>query len=439
MKNALSTITLGGTITIVVFVILLCIGLAVLFCYLTFRERKRYKAGKVRLGIKLLPLEKMIKDKLVSSRADSKFCITAVEIDNVSALKTDGGSKSVKEITEAIASRIVKEYRYPISAARQGKSRIVYLSKSAADKKLLGIVGRIQNALSVPFVGADGSEINLKCNIGVLKFPQCGNEYIKILRNIELALADAARKGGVSVASASDGADGTELNEYLKIKRAVDSGEIMLNYAAFVNAFNKERVGFSALYGGSENLLSETGGGAAGWLDKWRIGEVCRLIDRLEDKLALPIIVPIECGIENNEKIISEIIGEIKKKKEYSEQIIICFKESELFALTEKQHDEIQEISAAIDVDSAENIERYETAISRLKPRYALIDAHKFNTEELENAEKIMERYNVITIMTNVDAKSEFKAAKANGIELLMGNLYGTVLTAAEIADSLAY
>lgn len=438
MHNTLSTITMGGTITIVVFVILVCIGLSVLFGYLIIRERKRYKESKVHMGTKLLPLEKMIKDKLINARANTRFCITAVEIDNLSIVKKDGSGKMIKEITDSIAARIVREYNYPVSAARQGKSRIIYLSKNVTDKRNAVIIAKLRKSLNNPYLSVEGEEFNIKCNIAVIKFPQCGNEYSMILRNIELALADAARNNGLSIGLKTNNDDNEELNEYLKIKKAIERGDVRVDYTGFVNAFNKERAGFIACIGGDKDILPLLGGGIVEWLDIWCLGEVCRLIERIGSKTALPFIIKIMSPIKDNTFVINEIIKELKNNTDCIEQTVICLKGSEVYAIDDKLLNTMQEINIAINVDCADNIEQYEEAISKLKPRYALIDVSKLNSEEIERVEKIMERYNVITVMENLENKSAIKIAHQNGIELLAGSMFGDNLTANEIAETVS-
>lgn len=437
MHKTLSTITMGGTITIVVFVILVCIGLSALLGFLIARERKRYKESKVHMGIKLLPLEKMIKDKLINTRANTRFCITAVEID-LSAVKKDGGGKIITNLTDSIAARIVREYNYPISAARQGKSRIIYLSKNATDKKNAAIIAKLRKSLANPYMSVEGEEFNIMCNIAVIKFPQCGNEYSLILRNIELALADAARNNGLSIGLKINQEDNEELNEYLKIKRAVDRGDIRVEFTGFVNAFNKERAGFIACIGGDEKLLSLLGGGIVEWLDIWCLNEVCRLIGRIGNKTALPLIIKIMSQFKDNSNVINEIIKELKKNTDCIEQAVICLNVSEVYAIDEQFMNTMQELNIAINIDCADNIEQYESAINKLKPRYALIDAMKLNSEEVENVERIMERYNVITVMVNTDSKIAINLARQNGIELLAGSMFGDKMTAIEITETVS-
>lgn len=436
MNELLLTITLGGTITIVVFVVLFSGLVAGGLWYLTRRERRRFKASRVSMAVKLEPIEKMLKQELIKAKSYTKFAITTIEIDNVSEIKTTAGAKFIKDLLEMIAGRAVRQYNYPLTVARYGNNRIVYISKRLNNAKQLKQIEKVMNAMKDPFVNSDGANVNAKCNYSVINFPEAGHEYSAIIRSIELGIADSLRKGGMSIAIDSLADDVGSLNNYLKVKRAIDKGELTVKYTPVINVYNRERIGFVAEVVSGEvdyqSIMNSSGDGE--WLSKWLYDEVFMAIDRLIGRSGA-LIMP---------KMPSTFTAEfsryykerLSEKEAYKEQAVLTLDASTLIsdggALPSDR-------SIALEFTDIALMDSYNELIKRYKPRYALVDLESVSGDKENFVRQLalaVEPYDTVIILGGIADKSGSDIASTSGVEYVSGSIYGDALSITELIDT---
>lgn len=436
MNELLLTITLGGTITIVVFVVLFSGLVAGGLWYLTRRERRRFKASRVSMAVKLEPIEKMLKQELIKAKSYTKFAITTIEIDNVSEIKTTAGAKFIKDLLEMIAGRAVRQYNYPLTVARYGNNRIVYISKRLNNAKQLKQIEKVMNAMKDPFVNPNGANVNAKCNYSVINFPEAGHEYSAIIRSIELGIADSLRKGGMSIAIDSLADDVGSLNNYLKVKRAIDKGELTVKYTPVINVYNRERIGFVAEVVSGEvdyqAIMNSSGDGE--WLSKWLYDEVFMAIDRLIGRSGA-LIMP---------KMPSTFTAEfsryykerLSEKEAYKEQAVLTLDASTLIsdggALPSDR-------SIALEFTDIALMDSYNELIKRYKPRYALVDLESVSGDKENFVRQLalaVEPYDTVIILGGIADKSGSDIASTSGVEYVSGSIYGDALSITELIDT---
>lgn len=436
MNELLLTITLGGTITIVVFVAIFSGLIAGALYYLTRRERRRFQASRVSMAVKLEPIEKMLKQELIKAKSYTKFAITTIELDNVSEIKTIVGSKFIKDLLEMIAGRAVRQYNYPLTVARYGNNRIVYISKRLNNAKQLKQIEKVMNAMKDPFVNPDGDNISAKCNYSVINFPEAGHEYSAIIRSIELGVADSLRKGGVSIATDTLAEEVGSLNNYLKVKRAIDRGELTVRYTPVMNVYNKERIGFVAEVVSSEvdyqAIMNSSGDGE--WLSKWLYDEVFMAIDRLIGRsgaLILPKMPsPLTDGFVNYYK------ERLAEKEAYREQTVLTLDAATLIADNGVLP---SDGSVALEFLDSGLMDGYSELIKRCKPRYALVDLERVIGDKENFVKQIasaVEPYDTVIILGGIADKSGSDMANASGIEYVSGTAFGDALSITELIDT---
>lgn len=436
MNELLLTITLGGTITIVVFVAIFSGLIAGALYYLTRRERRRFQASRVSMAVKLEPIEKMLKQELIKAKSYTKFAITTIELDNVSEIKTIVGSKFIKDLLEMIAGRAVRQYNYPLTVARYGNNRIVYISKRLNNAKQLKQIEKVMNAMKDPFVNPDGDNISAKCNYSVINFPEAGHEYSAIIRSIELGVADSLRKGGVSIATDTLAEEVGSLNNYLKVKRAIDRGELTVRYTPVMNVYNKERIGFVAEVVSSEvdyqAIMNSSGDGE--WLSKWLYDEVFMAIDRLIGRsgaLILPKMPsPLTDGFVNYYK------ERLAEKEAYREQTVLTLDAATLIADNGVLP---SDGSVALEFLDSGLMDGYNELIKRCKPRYALVDLERVIGDKENFVKQIasaVEPYDTVIILGGIADKSGSDMANASGIEYVSGTVFGDALSITELIDT---
>lgn len=436
MNELLLTITLGGTITIVVFVAIFSGLVAGALWYLTRRERRRFKASRVSMAVKLEPIEKMLKQELIKAKSYTKFAITTIEIDNVSEIKALVGGKFIKDLLEMIAGRAVRQYNYPLTVARYGNNRIVYISKRLNNAKQLKQIEKVMNVMKDPFVNPDGENVCAKCNYSVINFPEAGSEYSAIIRSIELGIADSLRKGGVSIAIDSLTDDVSSLNNYLKVKRAIDRGELTVKYTPVINVYNRERIGFVAEVVSGEvdyqAIMNSSGDGE--WLSKWLYDEVFMAIDRLIGRsgaLIMPKMPsPLTDGFAGYYK------ERLAEKEAYREQTVLTLDASALIGGKEVLP---SEGSVAIEFLDSALMEGYYELIRRCKPRYALVDLEQVSGDKenfVKQLASAVEPYDTVIILGGITDKSSSDMANANGIEYVSGSVFGDALSITELIDT---
>lgn len=436
MNELLLTITLGGTITIVVFVAIFSGLVAGALFYLTRRERRRFQASRVSMAVKLEPIEKMLKQELIKAKSYTKFAITTIELDNVSEIKTIVVSKFIKDLLEMIAGRAVRQYNYPLTVARHGNNRIVYISKRLNNAKQLKQIEKVMNAMKDPFVNPDGDNISAKCNYSVINFPEAGHEYSAIIRSIELGVADSLRKGGVSIATDTLAEEVGSLNNYLKVKRAIDRGELTVRYTPVMNVYNKERIGFVAEVVSGEvdyqAIMNSSGDGE--WLSKWLYDEVFMAIDRLIGRsgaLILPKMPsPLTDGFVNYYK------ERLAEKEAYREQTVLTLDAS---ALMDVGGALPSDGSIALEFLDGVLMEGYNELIRKCKPRYALVDLERVIGDKEDFVKQIasaVEPYDTVIILGGIADKSGSDIASASGIEYVSGTAFGDALSITELIDT---
>lgn len=436
MNELLLTITLGGTITIVVFVVLFSGLVAGGLWYLTRRERRRFKASRVSMAVKLEPIEKMLKQELIKAKSYTKFAITTIEIDNVSEIKTTAGAKFIKDLLEMIAGRAVRQYNYPLTVARYGNNRIVYISKRLNNAKQLKQIEKVMNAMKDPFVNPDGANVNAKCNYSVINFPEAGHEYSAIIRSIELGIADSLRKGGMSIAIDSLADDVGSLNNYLKVKRAIDKRELTVRYTPVINVYNRERIGFVAEVVTGEvdyqSIMNSSGDGE--WLSKWLYDEVFMAIDRLIGRSGALIMPKMPSTFTAG---FSDYYRErLSEKEAYKEQAVLTLDASTLIgdggALPSDR-------SIALEFTDIALMDSYNELIKRYKPRYALVDLESVSGDKENFVRQLalaVEPYDTVIILGGIADKSGSDIASSSGVEYVSGSIYGDALSITELIDT---
>lgn len=436
MNELLLTITLGGTITIVVFVAIFSGLVAGALWYLTRRERRRFKASRVSMAVKLEPIEKMLKQELIKAKSYTKFAITTIEIDNVSEIKALVGGKFIKDLLEMIAGRAVRQYNYPLTVARYGNNRIVYISKRLNNAKQLKQIEKVMNAMKDPFVNPDGENVCAKCNYSVINFPEAGSEYSAIIRSIELGIADSLRKGGVSIAIDSLANDVGSLNNYLKVKRAIDRGELTVRYTPVINVYNRERIGFVAEVVSGEvdyqAIMNSSGDGE--WLSKWLYEEVFMAIDRLIGRSGALIMPKMPSPLTDG--FISYYKEKLAEKEAYREQTVLTLDAS---ALIDGAGVLPSEGSVALEFLDGALMDGYSEIIRRCKPRYALVDLEHVSGDKEKFVKEIaaaVEPYDTVIILGGIADKSGSDMANSSGIEYVSGSVFGDALSITELIDT---
>lgn len=436
MNELLLTITLGGTITIVVFVAIFSGLVAGALWYLTRRERRRFKASRVSMAVKLEPIEKMLKQELIKAKSYTKFAITTIEIDNVSEIKALVGGKFIKDLLEMIAGRAVRQYNYPLTVARYGNNRIVYISKRLNNAKQLKQIEKVMNAMKDPFVNPDGENVCAKCNYSVINFPEAGSEYSAIIRSIELGIADSLRKGGVSIAIDSLADDVGSLNNYLKVKRAIDRGELTVRYTPVINVYNRERIGFVAEVVSGEvdyqAIMNSSGDGE--WLSKWLYEEVFMAIDRLIGRSGALIMPKMPSPLTDG--FISYYKEKLAEKEAYREQTVLTLDASALIGGAGVLP---SEGSVALEFLDGALMDGYSEIIRRCKPRYALVDLERVSGDKEKFVKEIVaavEPYDTVIILGGIADKSGSDMAYSSGIEYVSGSVFGDALSITELIDT---
>lgn len=436
MNELLLTITLGGTITIVVFVAIFSGLIAGALFYLTRRERRRFQASRVSMAVKLEPIEKMLKQELIKAKSYTKFAITTIELDNVSEIKSIVGGKFIKDLLEMIAGRAVRQYNYPLTVARYGNNRIVYISKRLNNAKQLKQIEKVMNAMKDPFVNPDGDNVSAKCNYSVINFPEAGHEYSAIIRSIELGVADSLRKGGVSIATDSLAEEVGSLNNYLKVKRAIDRGELTVRYTPVMNVYNKERIGFVAEVVSSEvdyrAIMNSSGDGE--WLSKWLYDEVFMAIDRLIGRSGALIMPKMPSPLTDG--FVSYYKERLAEKEAYREQTVLTL---DATALIDAGGALPSDGSVALEFLDDTVMEGYNQLIRKCKPRYALVDLEQVKGDKENFVKQIasaVEPYDTMIILGGIADKSGSDMASASGIEYVSGSAFGDALSITELIDT---
>jgi diguanylate cyclase (GGDEF)-like protein len=185
-----------------------------------------------------------------SQRYKRMVATLVVNIDHFKYVNQSLGHTAGDDVLKLVANRLRGAVRDHDSIARLGADSF---AMTLIDVENLGgaaqAMTRVLNAVRAPFMIGE-HEIVVTCSVGCALYPTDGPDPETLLRHADTAMRHARNLGGdCHYFYSADGDRGTEERLYLEanLRRAIENGELLINYQPQVSAADGRFIGMEAL------------------------------------------------------------------------------------------------------------------------------------------------------------------------------------------------
>lgn len=187
--------------------------------------------------------------EVLARRGGRDLAVLFLDIDGFTAVNDSVGHVSGDHVLGQAARRLRAEVNTAYTVARFGGDEFAVLVEPHGDAEgVVDLAERLVRALSEPFHVAD-REIALTASVGIV-FGTAGAESADLLRNADVAMSRARRRGGgrVEVFAASMHADVMRRLELgTRLRHAITEGEFAIEYQPLVDLRTSRVTGMEAL------------------------------------------------------------------------------------------------------------------------------------------------------------------------------------------------
>ena len=201
-----------------------------------------------------LPSRALFLDRLEHARtrpraAAATQAVLFIDVDRFKQVNDSLGHRVGDDVLCAVASRLVSAVRGPDTVARFGGDEFAVLLEGLAHpSEAIDAAQRMLRALRAPIVAGDRS-IVLSVSIGIA-VAELGKDAAALLAAADSAMYDAKRSGKDRYCIAAPDADEhakARLDQEVELRRAIEHGELELDYQPVVEAQGGRLYGFEAL------------------------------------------------------------------------------------------------------------------------------------------------------------------------------------------------
>jgi diguanylate cyclase (GGDEF)-like protein/PAS domain S-box-containing protein len=244
-----------------------------------------------------LPNRALFLDRLEHAQARAREngnsqAVLFVDLDRFKLINDSLGHRAGDDVLCTVGSRIVGALGFGDTVARFGGDEFTVLLEEVADRaQAAETADRIRAALSLPINAGDRSVV-ISASIGIA-IAEPGDAPQDLLAAADIAMYEAKSAGGDRHAVAASDADGVaraKLDLEMELRRAIEHGELELEYQPVVRAHGEALYGFEALVRWRHPRLGmlppshfmplAEEGGLVIALGEWVIEEACRTAKR---------------------------------------------------------------------------------------------------------------------------------------------------------------
>jgi diguanylate cyclase (GGDEF)-like protein/PAS domain S-box-containing protein len=281
---------------------------------------------------------------------EQKFAVILVDLDGFRMVNDTYGHKEGDEVLKEVARRLEKNVG-SAQVFRQHGDQFVILTQEHEQQRVEETARRIQAIFQQSFL-IQGEGFHLGASIGIVLYPEHGNDEKTLLKRADFAL-DASKEQGKShynfYDNRQDDAKEAQLSLKTNMNRALERGEFQLYYQPQVNLLNQKVMGMEALIRWHNKELGNVRPdifiplaertGLIFKIDEWVLFEACRQLREWIDAgyQPVPIAVNVSGKQFRSQRIIETIDDALHKYRISSDLLVIEITEGALM------HDEKSE------------------------------------------------------------------------------------------------
>jgi diguanylate cyclase (GGDEF)-like protein len=261
------------------------------------------------------------------SRDDHSVAVLFLDLDDFKTVNDSLGHAAGDDLLVAVAHRLRGACRPGDSVARLGGDEFaVLLERIAYPGEAVDVAERVISRVGEPFF-VDSQEINTRVSIGIA-FGSYGHEPTQLLRNADAAMY-AAKKRGKGHCRVFEAGMHTEMIRRLELQsdlqRAIERGELSVEYQPIVIIATGEITGFEALIRWSHPSRGETmpsafvpfaeETGLIVELGGWVLREACRQAGRWEHSTSRGKLT-VSVNLSPRQLMAPDLVSDIQKALE---------------------------------------------------------------------------------------------------------------------------
>ena len=200
-----------------------------------------------------LPNRAMFHDRLsqallVARRHGHPLCVMMLDLDRFKHVNDTLGHPVGDLVLAEVAVRLRQLLRESDSVARLGGDEFAILLASGEPERASAVANKVLHSLEAPIM-AEGQPIDVGTSIGIVYYPEHGEDANALLRRADIAMyaAKRAKSGFATYDPKLDEGRQDQLTLLGELRRAIDQNELVLHYQPKLNFATGTATGMEAL------------------------------------------------------------------------------------------------------------------------------------------------------------------------------------------------
>lgn len=174
-----------------------------------------------------------------------------IDIDGFADLNEVFGRDTCDELLKEIANRILRALPYKASLCRyENDEFLVFIKDEDNNNRLEKLAARLNETINGQYQVLQGESIAVTASIGVVTYPNSGENFADLYSNLLLTTYVSKRDGGNKYTMFYAGIKAEEaenMSYFQEVKHAINNKEFVLYYQPIVNLVDKTMQGAEAL------------------------------------------------------------------------------------------------------------------------------------------------------------------------------------------------
>lgn len=286
------------------FTILIVLGITLLGALFLFLIRHNMRKDKeaseviVENAITKKAMEESISGYIKKVDRFGALALMYIDIDGFADLNEVFGRDTCDELLKEIANRILRALPYKASLCRyENDEFLVFIKDEDNNNRLEKLAARLNETINGQYQVLQGESIAVTASIGVVTYPNSGENFADLYSNLLLTTYVSKRDGGNKYTMFYAGIKAEEaenMSYFQEVKHAINNKEFVLYYQPIVNLVDKTMQGAEALMRWNHptkgvqapstflKVLEQSGD--IKWVGEWGIESMIRMHNMMVEK-----------------------------------------------------------------------------------------------------------------------------------------------------------